>query len=246
MGLGGDSGFVDPDDRTEGGGGSPDGGAPVSGTDGGADGGGGDPSTSAGGSGGSGGSGGDGGAPLFWARGGGGGGGGGPLGAGAGGGGGGGGGGGDGASPGDGDGSETGERAAAQRASALERRVVELEAELRSAREALMKAELRTEMDAALIGARSLDLETGRLVLEHELGQMDEPDVEAALARVQASKPFLFAGDGGARGGSGSTAMAAGVDAAGAGADLERLAAGIRETGDRRELMRYLRLRRGA
>lgn len=210
MGLGGDSGFVDPDDRTEGGGGSPDGGAPVSGTDGGADGDGGDPSTSAGGGGGSGGSGGDG------------------------------------ASPGDGDGSETGERAAAQRASALERRVVELEAELRSAREALMKAELRTEMDAALIGARSLDLETGRLVLEHELGQMDEPDVEAALARVQASKPFLFAGDGGARGGSGSTAMAAGVDAAGAGADLERLAAGIRETGDRRELMRYLRLRRGA
>ena len=144
---------------------------------------------------------------------------------------------------GDGDGGD--ERTAAERVSALEQRVVELESELRSAREALRKSELRTEIDAALIGAGALDLETGRLVLEHELELMDEPDVEAALARAQAGKPFLFAGASG-RGGSGSTAMAAGLPPSGAREDLDALAAGVRETGDRRELMRYLRMRRGA
>jgi len=137
------------------------------------------------------------------------------------------------------------DRGAADRAAALERRVAELESELRSAQEAQRKAELRVEIDAALIGAGALDLETGRLVLEHELEGMDEPDVEAALARAQASKPFLFA-DGSRRGQRGSTAMAAGLGPGGPGEDLDRLASGIRETGDRRELMRYLRLRRGA
>mgnify|MGYP006423695143 CR=1 FL=1 len=155
-------------------------------------------------------------------------------------------GGGDGGDGGGGDG-----RTAAERVSALEQRVVELESELRSAREALRKSELRTEIDAALIGAGALDLETGRLVLEHELERMDEPDVEAALARAQAGKPFLFGAGGSGRGGrdgggSGSTAMAAGLPPSGAREDLNALAAGIRETGDRRELMRYLRMRRGA
>lgn len=140
------------------------------------------------------------------------------------------------------------EETAEDRLKRLEGRAAELEAENKRLREQLVRAERRRSIDAALVEASAIDLETARLVVESELSQADDPSAEDAVARAvevtRASKPFLFgaASEPSFPAGGAMAPMAAPPDGDG----LEDLASSARSSGDRRELMRYLRARRGA
>ncbi|MEO1511945.1 MAG: hypothetical protein AAFU70_07735, partial [Planctomycetota bacterium] len=118
------------------------------------------------------------------------------------------------------------------------------EDELREALAALARAERKTEIDAVLLEAGAVDLDTARLVVESELSAAGDLEVGAAVATLRATKPFLFRSSEPAT--AGMTFSAAPFADAPDGQGLDEIAASARETGDRRELLRYLRLRRGA
>lgn len=130
------------------------------------------------------------------------------------------------------------------RAAQAEERLRELEDKLAGAERAL--GETRTALDAAerrrsiereLAGARAVDLETAVVLAEAALAAQDHPDIPRTVADLRRRKPFLFAeGTPGAMGAVPPAAPGGARDAA----------AEARATGDRRALLRYLRLKRGA
>lgn len=120
----------------------------------------------------------------------------------------------------------------------LEQQLTGLTAELAQAREALDAAERRHAIERELIRAKAIDLETAALLTEAAIQNMDDADVAHAVAELRRAKPFLFR-----NAPAGSAATAAIDDGNG---ELTRAADAARETGDRRALIRYLRLRRGA
>ena len=132
-------------------------------------------------------------------------------------------------------------------AATLERRIAELEADLAQAEAKLAAQSQRLMLERELSAAGVVDLETGVVLAERLLEGGDEDDPARAVARLRARKPFLFP-DGGTvkqhAGSSRSSAMSA--DAGGsASAELDEMALSARSSGDRRELLRYLRARRG-
>lgn len=122
----------------------------------------------------------------------------------------------------------------------LEKRVARLEAELAGEREAVDEAERQREIERQLREARAIDLETARLLTESAVAGMDEPDVARAVAELRKSKPYLFAPSVGA-----GTGVMAGHIAHGGRNELACAAEEARSSGDRRALLRYLRLKRG-
>lgn len=135
-----------------------------------------------------------------------------------------------------------------RRAQAAERRYKELEerlsgvrGELERTREALDSAERRRQIDLLLIEAEARDLEAARLLTEAAVAQMDEVDVEAAVSELRRRKPYLFRSvdRGGSPGGRSQRYRG------GAGDQLDEAAAEAAVSGNRRDLLRYLRLRRG-
>lgn len=131
---------------------------------------------------------------------------------------------------------------AEEKVAQLEARVGELEGELVSANEAVKTVERRGEIDRELTAAKAIDLETARLLTEATIGEMDEPDVSIAVRELCDRKPFLFASkqSGMHRGVSmGPSAVRNSDD------ELESMANSARSSGDRSELLRYLRVRRG-
>jgi len=127
---------------------------------------------------------------------------------------------------------------AEEKLEACEGRILDLEGELGAAREALAGVERRAEIERALSGASVVDLETAVMLTESAVAQMDEPDVELAVRELRARKPFLF----GDSVGGVSSAMGARVSSGDGG--LGELASRARGSGDRGELLRYLRARR--
>ena len=123
----------------------------------------------------------------------------------------------------------------------LQAQVGELEAALTQAQQTIAHVERRGEIDRELTAAKAVDLETARLLTEAVIGEMDEPDVGVAVRELCDRKPFLFAckRHGVHRGVSMSPA-AQGGDAEG----LDEMAIRARSSGDRSELLRYLRARR--
>ena len=124
----------------------------------------------------------------------------------------------------------------------LEARVGELEGELASANDAVRMVERRGEIDRELTAAKTIDMETARLLTEATIDQMDAPDVSIAVRELCDRKPFLFASkkSRNTHGVSmGPTAVRSGDD------ELESMAHNARSSGDRSELLRYLRVRRG-
>ncbi len=121
----------------------------------------------------------------------------------------------------------------------------ELEAlrdELSAAREMVASVERRHQIEQEVTRADAVDLETACLLTEIAIGEMDEPDVSLAVRELRSRKPFLFCnGKTGHGGGSSMSAMVEG----GGGGDLSAMAGSARESGDRSELLRYLRARRG-
>lgn len=95
------------------------------------------------------------------------------------------------------------------------RRIVELEAQVQD-------LELNREIDAA----GPVDKETVMLYAVEAL-ERGSDDIPAVIRELKKAKPFLF------------------TTTRGRSNDLEQLASNARESGDRAELLRYLRSRRG-
>ena len=123
-----------------------------------------------------------------------------------------------------------------RRALAAESRLEQAEQELAGAHEAVDAAERRRETERLLAEHGALDLETALLLTEAAVAQMDEPDVAGAVEELRRRKPFLFSHA------SGASAMSQASE--GVTGEIERAAAEARESGDRRLLLRYLRLKR--
>ncbi|HCT46249.1 MAG: hypothetical protein CMJ35_00240 [Phycisphaerae bacterium] len=123
----------------------------------------------------------------------------------------------------------------------LEAQVRELESALGKAEETIAQVERRGEIDRELTAAKVVDLETARLLTEAVIGEMDEPDVGIAVRELCERKPFLFGGvrHGVQRGVSMSPAAQGGEEDG-----LDVMAHRARSSGDRGELLRYLRARR--
>ena len=130
--------------------------------------------------------------------------------------------------------SETGDRV-----DELLAEVAALRRELADAKSAAEKAVRRTEIERALTDAGAIDLEITTPLVEDALGGMDEADVGEAVRAVRNSKGFLFR-----RAASAGVKSAAMAGESGRGVGLEDLAGDARSSGDRSDLLRYLRARR--
>lgn len=122
------------------------------------------------------------------------------------------------------------------RALSAESRLEQAEEELGAARRAVDVAERRREAERLLLEHGALDLETALMLTEATIAQMDEPDVTSAVEELRRRKAFLFTTPSRASAMSGHTEP-----------DDDPLTAAAeqaRASGDRRVLLRYLRLKR--
>lgn len=115
----------------------------------------------------------------------------------------------------------------------------ELQAQLDTAQQTIDQLDRRTRIDHLLREAETIDLEAARLLTEQAVRMMDQPDITLAVNDLKRDKPYLFR----RRGVMAGSAMAArpqqAVD------DTTELAAQQAvESGHRRDLLHYLRLRR--
>lgn len=136
-----------------------------------------------------------------------------------------------------------------KRAQAAEATLEELKAQLAENQEQIRRSEVlieslqrRQEMDEILVEHDAVDLETARLLVEQAIAEGDAEDVASAVAELQQRKPVLFrprkavqATAQAPREINGRTLRQE---------SLERAASAASETGERRDVMRYLRLRR--
>ncbi len=125
----------------------------------------------------------------------------------------------------------------------LEQQLAEAERQLREARDMVDAAERRHQIDLALLESDAVDLETARLLTEIAVNAMDEPDVRAAIAELRRGKPFLFRSGAPPAPWPAPGAMGGAIDGPG---PLDSAAASALRTGNRSDLMRYLRERRAA
>lgn len=130
-------------------------------------------------------------------------------------------------------------QAAEQKLSAMQGQLDQLQAELTESREALVQAEQRRRIDQLLTEAEAIDLPAARLLTEAAIEQMSDGDVAEAVSDLRRHKPYLFRHRG-ARGGSLSPRPRHGHG------QVDEAAAEAASSGDRRDLLRYLRLRRQA
>jgi hypothetical protein len=112
-----------------------------------------------------------------------------------------------------------------------------LRAELAAARRELDELRRQRDLDALLIDADTVDLDAARALAERALASMDEPDAAAAVDQLRRRRAYLFR----QVGHDASGALSPRLDET---ADLELAAERAATSGDRRDLLRYLRLRR--
>lgn len=124
---------------------------------------------------------------------------------------------------------------AEQQLDATRSKLTELETQLNEAQELITSLERRQKIDALLAESDAIDLDAARLLTERIVLEMDEPDVRSAVEDLRRHKPYLFRRS---RSRTSSAAVDESVHA------TEQVAAEARATGDRRDLLRYLRLRR--
>ena len=123
----------------------------------------------------------------------------------------------------------------------LQSKLGELEMALGKAQETILHVERRGEIDRELTAAKAVDLETARLLTEAVIAEMDEPDVVLAVRELCDRKPFLF----GAKRHAASGGVAMSPDQGqGGDEELSTIAQRAKSSGDRSELLRYLRARR--
>lgn len=122
----------------------------------------------------------------------------------------------------------------------LQARVSELEAALADADETIAQVQRRAQIDQELTAARAVDLETARLLTQAAVAEMDEPDVTLAVRELCERKPFLFACSSSGHAGVSMSPQSTGIGAH----SLDAMATRARGSGNRAELLRYLRARR--
>jgi TolA-binding protein len=140
-----------------------------------------------------------------------------------------------------------------RRAQQAEQQLQTMQAELAQTRTMLQETqqqleatERRQRIDQLLVESEAVDLEAARLLTEAAVSMMEEPDVQQAVAELRSRKPYLFRRSSVGSGGSGSVKSAGSMSSRprrqpDASDDLAQQAA---ISGDRRDLLRYLRLRR--
>ena len=129
--------------------------------------------------------------------------------------------------------------AAEARVEQLEGRITALEGEVAEAAESASAAALGRELDRALIEAGVLDLDAARLLAERGFEGVDPTDLAGVAGALRRERPWLFSSAG-----FGSAAMA-GETTAGNTA-LSEAHDTARCSGDRRQVLRYLRVKRNA
>jgi hypothetical protein len=125
---------------------------------------------------------------------------------------------------------------------AVEAQLAEAQAELETLRRSLSETrrelegtERRQRIDQLLVEADAIDLQAARLLTEAAISEMDEADVAGAVDDLRRHKPYLF------RRRDQEGAMSPRPRPAD---PSDEAAAHAAATGDRRDLLRYLRLRR--
>jgi len=129
-------------------------------------------------------------------------------------------------------------QAAEQRLRDLESKFDEAQRALDQTREQLDAIERRRRIDQSLIESEAIDLEAARLLTEAAVEQMDEADVDAAVTELKRRKPYLFRRSVGTGGGMSPKPRRNG-------SSVDDAAETAAVSGNRRDLLRYLRLRRG-
>lgn len=128
-----------------------------------------------------------------------------------------------------------------QQIEALKQQVATLQAQLLEAEQAIIHTQRHAEIERELNAARALDIETATLLTEAAIAEMDPPDVATAVRELRARKPFLFATTPATHSGGLSMSPAPNDDAHNT---ISSIAQRARVSGDRAELLRYLRARR--
>lgn len=131
-------------------------------------------------------------------------------------------------------------QAAEQQLSDIQQQMQQHEQQLESARDTIDRLERRQRIDAMLNDSEPVDLGVARLLTEQAVEQMDEPDVELAIRDLRRHKPYLFQ-----QRAMSSPAMAPRLTEEGH-RPVENAAERASESGSRRDLLDYLRLRRRA
>jgi len=130
-------------------------------------------------------------------------------------------------------------QAAEQQLESLHEALGAAQAKLSEADQTITGLERRQKVDALLSEADTVDLEAARLLTEQAVSTMDEADVELAIKDLRRHKPYLFRH----RQNQAASAMGPSMDTP-AQDPAEHAAEQATRTGDRRDLLRYLRLRR--
>ncbi len=143
-----------------------------------------------------------------------------------------------------------------QRVASLQSELTQLQQQLHEARQTVRDLDRKRKIDALLAESDAVDLSTVRLLTEAAIVDMDEPDLKLVIADLRRSKPFLF------RGRRSSNSSSNPTDSANTSPTPRAVAQGLRitppplqaqqaaqqaiATGSRRDVLRYLRLRRGS
>lgn len=117
--------------------------------------------------------------------------------------------------------------------------VAALEAQLADAESRQVSTARSHEVERALRDAGAIDLETAQLLVEAAMGDEEAPDIEELVGHLRRDKAFLFT-----KRSAGGPVMSA-LSEGGSATSLDRALERARKTGDRKALLRYLRMRRG-
>jgi hypothetical protein len=142
--------------------------------------------------------------------------------------------------------------ALSQRVASLQSELAQLQQQLHDARQTAQKLERSRKIDALLAESDAVDLGVARLLTEAAVVDMDEPDLKLIIADLRRSKPFLFR----QRSNASNTnhpsdtppaprAVAQGLRITPPPLQTQQAAQQALATGSRRDVLRYLRLRRG-
>lgn len=130
-------------------------------------------------------------------------------------------------------------QAAEQQLAGLQTQLDESRHRFEQAEQTIESLERRQRIDALLVEADAIDIDAARLLTEAAVQTMNEPDVTEAVDDLRRHKPFLFHPDSSDAGGLALAPMIEGQDD-----PLAQAAEQAQHSGDRRDLLRYLRLRR--
>lgn len=131
-------------------------------------------------------------------------------------------------------------QAAEQQLQEFQEQMQQHQQQLEAAQQTIDRMERRERIDTLLSESDAVDLGVARLLTEQAVEQMDDPDVDMAVRDLRRHKPYLFH-----RRSTASPAMAprTGTDPQG---PADHAAERAADSGNRRDLLDYLRLRRRA